>query len=58
MRQCDHAIIANSSFSWWGAWLIENPDKIVVAPDKWTIANNSNKEIVPKEWVKMDPRYE
>jgi hypothetical protein len=58
MRQCDHAIIANSSFSWWGAWLIENPDKIVVAPDKWTIANNSNKEIVPREWVKMNPRYE
>ena len=55
MSQCKHNIIANSSFSWWGAWINNYPNKIVVAPKKWFGAGNENnyKDIVPDSWVKV-----
>lgn len=52
MSYCQHNIIANSSFSWWAAWLNENPNKIIIGPEKWTNDNNSN-HIIPEQWIRL-----
>lgn len=54
MTQCRHNIIANSSFSWWGAWLNQNPDKIVIAPKQWFKSQELNtKDLIPAEWIQL-----
>jgi glycine cleavage system H lipoate-binding protein len=53
MTQCKHNIISMSSFSWWGAWLNPNEDKIVISPQKWVARFIKNNDIIPQEWVKI-----
>jgi hypothetical protein len=54
MTLCKHNIIANSSFSWWGAWLNDNSNKIVIAPEKWFNNEKINySDIIPSSWIKI-----
>ncbi len=55
MSQCKHHIIANSSFSWWGAWLGESLETIVVCPKNWFAANSglSSIDLIPARWVSI-----
>jgi hypothetical protein len=56
MSCCHHNIIANSTFSWWGAYFNRNPDKIVCYPNKWfgpALANKTTDDLFPPEWRKI-----
>ena len=49
---CKHNIISNSTFSWWSAWLNQNPEKIVVRPRVWMYGDYP--DIGPEEWIRID----
>lgn len=49
MSLCKHNIIANSSFSWWGAWLNNNKNKIIIGPRRWAKRDNTNR--LPENWL-------
>lgn len=52
MSQCKHNIIANSTFSWWAAWLNPNPNKIVIAPQRW-FQHTQVEDLLPNTWLQL-----
>lgn len=52
MSKCKHQITANSSYSWWAAWLNNNPFKIVCTPERW-FKEVPNGDLVPDDWIRI-----
>lgn len=53
MSICNHNVIANSSYSWWSAWMNQNENKVVIAPARWTNSDTFS-DITPASWVTLD----
>jgi len=58
MSLCENAVISNSSFSWWGAWLMDKGNSVVLAPDDWfRVEWLHDQDLVPERWVKHKTTY-
>lgn len=55
MAHCKHGIVANSTYSWWAAYLIENPNKIIIAPTPWLLGTDA---IICDDWIKIQAAKE
>lgn len=53
MSMCNHHVIANSSFSWWGAWLNPRPDKMIIAPARWFANGIDTHDLIPDSWERI-----
>ena len=57
MSMCEYNVIANSTFSWWGAWLNRNEEKVVIAPTEWHPLHKkrkfSDKDIICEDWIRV-----
>ncbi len=56
MKLCRHNIIANSSYSWWAAWLNENPSKTIIAPQQWSKdkqLQHRSATMIPRNWMRV-----
>ena len=63
MSLCNDFIIANSTYSWWGAWLSSNKDKKVIAPVQWFgktgyTKDHNTKDLIPDDWIKISAGQE
>lgn len=53
MSKCKHNIIANSTFSWWAAWLNSNPQKLIFCPKNWFADGTRTPDLIPADWIQL-----